>query len=160
METMTTEKLGEYLLFFAKLDHALIKAGFTKEGRKISDGIKTIDASWKKFAKQLSDGFYDDVCQNADWKEIIDHPPETYGKQGDDGPQKFHKETSATNTETLIYACKHVRNNLIHGEKLQQPEDEDNVRRNHRLLKTAQEVLLKAIGEIPKMNKVFEDIPY
>lgn len=63
-----------------------------------------------------------------------------------------------TDTKSLIYACKHVRNNLIHGEKLQR--DEDNVQRNHNLLKIAQSILLKVMDEIPRARDIFKDIPY
>jgi hypothetical protein len=158
MEEMTKQKLGEYLLFFAKFDYVLVRSGFIKSrGRKIQEDIHTAEAEWDAFIEKLPSDFYKKINQEIDLSEMINHPPESFGKSGDDAPQ-FYSESPITDTKSLIYACKHVRNNLIHGEKLQ--KDYDNVQRNYGLLDAAKQVLLKAMDDISEMRRVFNDIPY
>lgn len=155
---MTKEKLAEYLLFFAKFDYALVRSSFYKKGRKIQNNVYAADADWDKFIKKLPGDFFEEISRDHKCREIIDNPPRTYGIDNDNGPQKFFDEKPVTDAESLIYACKHVRNNLVHGEKLQ--KDTDDVERNYSLLNITQQILLKAMDDIPDMRRIFDDIPY
>ena len=161
---MDNDLLGKYLTFFAKYDYALSRSGFCKRGRKLNGqaDVKTIDADWDAFADKLPSTFYEEIKKNQNYAEIFkDGGPKVWAeKQGH--AAKFHNDGSINDTKTLIYACKHIRNNLIHGEKLQ--KDEADIRRNHALLICAMEILTIAMNLVKDAHDItvlsrFEDIP-
>ncbi len=164
---MDTDKLKDALLFFSKFEYALTRAGYTKLGRKINNNSseKTVEADWDTFIKKLPEDFFKQISKTPDYHELYkDDGPKVWGKNKDNNTPQFLKDTPITDNSTLIYACKHVRNNLIHGEKLQ--SDQKNVGRNHKLLQQTRDVLLKALEEIPAIDSkekaiaIFDDIPF
>ncbi len=158
------KSLSEYLLFFAKFDFALCRAGFAKKGRRINNDstIKTWEADWDKFITAIPDSVFNEG--KKEYPEIFkDGGPKIWGKENDDTP-RFHRDTNITDKATLIYACKHIRNNLIHGEKLE--SDHESVERNQKLLYEAEKILMQAMSLAEQqdghkqMREVFEDIPF
>ncbi|MFH1158914.1 MAG: hypothetical protein V1721_08600 [Pseudomonadota bacterium] len=162
---MNGQELGTYLLFFAKFEYALIRAGFFKEGRKVNNNgsIKIIGSDWNMFADKLPQDFYSKVKAQQEIQEIFKNGgPKVWARLVDAAPQ-FHHDTQISDAKTLIYACKHIRNNVVHGEKLQ--TDRNNIQRNQLLLKDAELILKSAMREAPQVNgfdkveNIFHDIP-
>lgn len=161
---MDSNLLGKYLIFFAKFDYAIARYGFFKKGRKINnqENIKTIDSDWDAFADKLSAEFYEEIKKNEKFAEIFKEGGPKIWAAVEGQSARFHSDISIKDTKTLIYACKHIRNNLIHGEKFQ--NDKADIERNYALLRCAREILIIAMKRIkdPKGFTVFshfEDIP-
>ncbi|MFH1157599.1 MAG: hypothetical protein V1721_01750 [Pseudomonadota bacterium] len=155
---MKETELAAYLLFFARFEYALTRSGFFETKRPINnDGsIKAVVSNWDAFIKKLPDGFYKSIKDDISMQEIFkDGGPKIWAQQGDD-PSKFHSDTPITDVSTLIYACKHIRNNIVHGEKLER--DAASVQRNQQLLSEAQHILCSAMKAVPAVDSVFQDI--
>lgn len=140
------------MLFFAKFEYALVRAGFFKDGRLLigTDGAKACTADWEKFIEKIDDpdAFFEK--QKKERPEILkDGGPKVFGKNANEDP-KFYPDNPVSDTRTLIYACKHIRNNLIHGEKLE--SDEKSVKRNHALLKEAKAILEEALSKVCRQD--------
>lgn len=145
---MDSASLGRYLVFFAKFEYSLIRAGFLKDGRKVSDdsSIRAVISDWDKFIDNLPQDFYATIKNNPAIQEIFkDGGPRIWARQGIN-PARFYSDAPITDAYSLIYACKHVRNNVVHGEKLE--TDVSSIRRNQKLLEETETILTSAIGNV------------
>lgn len=149
---MDSRTLGEYLVFFAKFDRILIDLNFIKKkknSRKLGNGLHAVQADWDSFRKNLPDDFFNQIKENKKFSEILKNGgPKTLARRKKEHPY-FCDEHSITDKKYLILACKNIRNNLVHGGKLQtNPEAVD---RNHELLRCAESILIEAISYCPRI---------
>lgn len=161
---MDSESLGRYLVFFAKFEYSLIRAGFLKDGRKVSNdsSIRAVLSDWDKFIDSLPHDFYATIKNNPAIQEIFkDGGPRIWARQGSN-PARFYSDAPITNAYSLIYACKHVRNNVVHGEKLE--TDVSSIRRNQQLLEETEDILTSAIRNVSvvegfeRISSIYDDI--
>jgi hypothetical protein len=155
---MKERELAAHLLFFAMFEYALTRSGFFETKRPVNNDktIKAVVSDWDAFIAKLPSDFYQSIKQEPSIQEIFkDGGPKIWAQKGDT-PPKFYSDVPITDVSTLIYACKHIRNNIVHGEKLE--TDAASVQRNQRLLSEAQHILYSAMKVVPDIANVFHDI--
>ena len=156
--------LGKFFIFFSKFEYALVRSGFCRQGRKVNRDslLVSVEADWKEFIEMVPEGFFQVIRDDTAYAEIFQRGgPKIWACYDRDAPD-FHDDVQITNTSTLLYACKHIRNNLIHGEKLQR--DQTQVERNQSLLSCAQGILIEAMRRVStdfgsSLWECFQSIP-
>lgn len=136
------EHATAFTALFARVEHALRRTGYARadQDRAVVD--------WRKFAKELGDGFFTYVCKSRRAVTLVGEPPRIYHRDRGMLPkvQKPIKDVEQLFTRGV---CQ-VRNSIVHGEKyvdFATPRDDA-------LVNEANWVLEQAVGHHPKITEL------
>ncbi|MCA9468321.1 MAG: hypothetical protein KC643_23170 [Nitrospira sp.] len=137
----------EYFFLISRIEYALKNSDYLD----VNDG--DVKPSWTKFIDEIGNRITLST-ENKYIRYLADDPPkkQTYkdGNLSWSSPQAINQ----TNVKGLICACLTIRNNLFHGGKINDNDQE----RNLNLLKAATEIFNAAMNASPKKTKkAFEE---
>jgi hypothetical protein len=136
------EHAAEFMELFARLEHALRRNGYAR-----TDQERAV-VNWRRFALDLGEKFFLEVCRAQKAQTLIGEPPRVYIRGRGMQPEVQRPITDVV--ELFSRGVCQVRNNIVHGEKyvdLATPRDDALVREAHWLL-------LQAIARHPHAGKL------
>jgi hypothetical protein len=122
---------------FARLENALRRSGYSRNDQRRA----VVD--WHRFAGELGDPFFVNVCKSGNAATLIAEPPRAKHREG--GWQPVVQLPVRDVTELIVRGVCQVRNNIVHGEKYVDPEGP----RADTLVREAHWVLEQAINAHP-----------
>ena len=129
-----------------RFEFALKELGFTSTSRN-----GNVSVNWVKFSNEsLTSSFYEKIKHSKVAEMLFAKPPSH--QREEDGALSFVEASSPYDVQALIGAVCRVRNNLFHGGK-SGDQDQD---RNEELINDALNILCEAIKSCEKLQATFE----
>jgi hypothetical protein len=131
---------------FARVEHTLRRNGYSRE-----DNERAV-VSWRKFAGELGDLFFEYVLAARQANTLISEPPRIFYRERGMQPEVQHPITGVV--PLFIRGVCQVRNNIVHGEKFVESARP----RDHALVLEANWVLEQAIKRHPDAATLFSAV--
>ncbi|MDD0976908.1 hypothetical protein [Pseudomonas fontis] len=149
----------EFFIVFSRFECALKRsADYAAPG----DNAK-VNANWDAFAKDLGNGFFEEVKAQGLAPELLHSPPKLQVVLPNGGGLGWREPPAVNNSVELFLAIRRARNNLVHGAKYRdratgRVDPVDGSERDERLLDQALAVLGLALERNAKVRGFFH--PY
>lgn len=143
-----SEGAVKFIATFLRFEFALKEHGFCPE-----DGNALVE--WGRVAKELGQTFYTSMQESGRAETIMRHPPKK--QVSCDHRLEWKPQDPPANVHELFEAVRRVRNNLLHGGKSGDPEDDpEDPHRNEKLIKEAQWIIEQALHQMVEVRNHFE----
>lgn len=143
-----TDDAATLLATFLRFEFALKEYGFCPK-----NGDACVE--WDRVAKKLGPNFYARIKNSGKANTIMQRPP--LKQIARDHSLDWKECRPPANVCQLMLAVRRVRNNLVHGGKSGDPEDDrGNPHRNKNLIAEAQWVIEQALHELDDVKNLFE----
>lgn len=142
-----------FFVLFSRFEYALKRNNYVQAvGRR-----GEVKADWDCFANDLGQEFLEQMRQESAVKVLICDPPKKQILEN--GQLKWSEKASKiTSVQELFGAICLARNNLFHGGKYPEGEEDDTSRAND-LLKDAMFILNEALSRMHNIRFSFDELP-
>jgi hypothetical protein len=137
----------KFIATFLRFEYALKENGFCPK-----DGDACVE--WGRVIKELGETFYESVRRSGHAETIMRKPPKKQISR--DSRLKWKSLGPPQGVDGLFLAIRRVRNNLLHGGKSRDRDDDNDPARNERLVREAQWIIEEALRKLEDVRIDFE----
>lgn len=139
-----SESMVKFIATFLRFEFALKEAGFIPK-----DGGASVE--WGRVTKELGQTFYTSIRDSGNAETIMRRPPKKQVSRNH--KLEWKPQDPPANVHELLEAIRRVRNNLLHGGKSGDPEDDpDDQYRNEKLITEAQWIVEQVLHKMEEVR--------
>ncbi len=145
-----SEEAVKFIATFLRFEFALKEDGF-------SPNANDAQVDWGRVTQELGCTFYTSIQESGKAETIMRRPPKKQVSR--DHRLEWKPQDPPENVHELFEAIRRVRNNLVHGGKSGDPEDDpDDPHRNENLIREAQWIVEQALHKMETVRIHFEGL--